>query len=144
MAGPSLRHRGALSSSSFDFDLSDGRFAEDLLIALFSNERGRVEVKRDLRVSDTGNVAIEYRSRKKKSGIATTTAVWWALVLDGPHYGHQIIVFIKTERLKQLARQLYTEGSKARGGDDGTSEMVLIPVHLLVTWVPTVVTPDLL
>ncbi len=129
---------------AFDLDLADGHYAEDLLTALFSNERGKVEVKRDLMVSDTGNVAIEYQSRGNKSGIATTKAVWWALVLDGPRFGHQVIVLIKTERLKQLARKLWQEGKRARGGDRGTSLMVLVPVRLLVTWTPPVVRADLL
>ena len=118
-----------MGNYEFDLDLPEGEFAEELVKSILC-EKGRstIEVKRDFYVSDSGNVAIEYRARGNKSGIAVTKAEWWAFVLDGDKYNHEIIIFIKTERLREIARAFYQKGSHTKGGDDLSSEMVLIPV----------------
>ena len=106
-----------MAQSKWDIDLTAGLFAEKLVIDILGDARGTLEVKRDFKVSDTGNIAIEYRYRNKPSGIAATKATWWALVLDGPRYGHEIIVLIRTERLKQIARSFYKANRITHGGD---------------------------
>ena len=46
----------------------------------------KIEVKEDLLYSKTGNVAVEYRSRGKDSGITTTESEWWIYVLGDEYY----------------------------------------------------------
>ena len=41
-----------------------------------------IEVKSDRRTKETGNLFIEYYSRKKPSGIETTSADWWFYYYD--------------------------------------------------------------
>lgn len=122
-----------MGNYNFDLDLPEGEFAEALVQSILC-EKGRstIEVKRDFLVSNSGNVAIEYRSRGKKSGIATTKAQWWAIVLDGDKYNHEVIILIETERLRRIARSFYKMGKHTPGGDDLSSEMVLIPVGELL------------
>lgn len=80
-----------------------------------------IEVKRDFRVSNSGNIAIEREGlRGRKSGIASTTAEWWAFILDGYNFESEVIIFIKTARLKTLvelfANETRTKGHKLMGG----------------------------
>lgn len=121
-----------MGNYKFDLDLPEGEAAERLVKEILCGERGLVEVKRDFKVSDTGNIAIEYKSRGHKSGIATTAANWWAITLDGSQFGHEVIILIKTARLITIARKFYKTGGSVKGGDNLTSEMVLIPVTELV------------
>ena len=92
-----------------------------------------IEAKRDFKVSDTGNVAIEYECRGKPSGIAITKAIWWAILLNGDKYNGDVIVFIKTGRLKEIARKYRRLGKDIWGGDDGRAKMVLVPVKELMS-----------
>lgn len=129
----------------FDLDIHKGQIAERLLAEILCHETSgtKVEVKRDYKVSGTGNVAIEYRSRGKRSGIATSEADWWAIALSGPSYDGgdeqpEVIVFIKKSRLKRILRALRDAGvlRSASGGDDGTSDMALLPALRLLMPLP--------
>lgn len=131
------------SNSDFDLDFRDGKVGEELVRAILSNEVGTVEVKRDFKVSNSGNVAIEYRCWRKLSGISVTKALWWAIILDGTKYGHEVVIIIKTDRLKAISKYWYKRGMKTTGGDDNASEMVLVPVGQLVTWSSSIVQPVL-
>lgn len=127
----------------FDIDLPEGEFAERLLKELLGGERGPIEVKRDWRVTETGNIAIEYECRKRKSGISTTEATWWAIVLDGKQFAHEIIIFIKTSRLKEMAREIYKKQGNATGGDIGSkTKLILIPVEEFVRYNPSHSNPE--
>lgn len=133
-----------MGNYDFILDLREGTAAERLVKEILSGERGTVEVKREWYVSSSGNVAIEFKCRRRPSGIATSTATWWAFVLDGPKYGHEVVILIKRARLRDLAREFYKKGSWKPGGDDSASRMVLIPVEELVKWVPSTVAPELI
>jgi len=134
-----------MGNYDFKIDLPEGEAGERLTKGILTGERGTVEVKRDWRVSETGNIAIEFKCRGKKSGVATSTATWWAVVLDGPKYGHEVIILIKRHRLRAMAAEYYREGNWTYGGDDGKSLIVLIPVHQLVSWVPpSTIKPELI
>lgn len=133
-----------MGNYDFKLDLPEGEAGERLTKEILTGERGTVEVKRDWYVSFSGNVAIEFKCRGRPSGIATSTATWWAFVLDGAKYGHEVVVLIKRTRLRELAREFYKKGSWKPGGDGGTSRMVLIPVEELVKWVPSMVAPELI
>lgn len=128
----------------FDLDLPEGEFAERLVRELLGGERGSIEVKRDWKVTDSGNVAIEFEYRKRKSGISTTEATWWAIVLDGRQFAHQMIIFIKTSRLKEIAREIYKQKGAVKGGDEGSSRMVLIPLEEFVRYHPQATQPDMI
>ena len=112
-------------NSDFAFDLKMGQDEEIWLADLL---RGKtVEVKRDYIASRTGNLFVEFSSRGKASGLATTRADFWAFILDGER-----VVIVPTEYLQQVARQAYSEGRTVRGGDNNTSEGVLVKIEELV------------
>ena len=88
----------------FDLDLEVGQQGEQLVKAGLT---GQVEVKTDRRVQETGNIYVEVyqfsnpdRSDKRKSGLATTTAEWWAIATVR-NIG---FVSIKTDELKALIK----------------------------------------
>jgi len=115
-------------NSDFQYDLKFGKEGETEIAKLLNNSK--IEVKRDKQTKQTGNVYIEYESRGKPSGIATTKADKWAYILqDG------CILIIDTELLKKALRYLI----KARlcvkdmpGGDNNTSLGVLVGVERLM------------
>ncbi len=68
-------------SSSFTHDLNFGESGEDWVNEIFAKGK-KVEVKTDRMTHKTGNVFIEYESRGKPSGIATTDADYWVYKID--------------------------------------------------------------
>lgn len=110
------------NDSKFDLDLSYGKIFEKQLADILQNSKVEVKSERDIWKS-TNNIAIEYESRGKKSGIATTEADYWFhnLVIDGELLA---TIMIPTKVLKR-----YIIENKPRvvsGGDDNTSKMFLI------------------
>ena len=99
--------------NEFDLDLGNGVDGEDLVKELLQGA-GKIEVKRDFGVSQSGNVAVEYYCRGKPSGLSVTTADWWAFVLDGEHYDSEVVVLIKTDRLKRICRKLWSVPGKRK------------------------------
>lgn len=118
------------SRNDFKYDLKVGQLAEKTVGKLLMLNDSTIEVKLDLLTQKTGNIAIEYRSRGKKSGISTTKAKYWAFVIsiEDKEYEEFPIVVITTEYLKEIARKYYKLGRTIRGGDNNTSEMVLVPI----------------
>lgn len=115
-------------NNDFKFDLKVGQLGEGLVSSLFSDKK--LEVKTDSWTDKSGNIAVEFESRGKPSGIAHSEADWWVFVLDGKHK-KEIIIFIEAERLKRIARHYYTKGNVKEMGDSNTSKAVLIPLHEL-------------
>jgi len=68
----------------------------------------RIEVKQDLMYDRTGNIAVEFCSRGKLSGLSTTTADFWIYVLGDEYW------CIDTESLKNLCKSW---GKVVYGGD---------------------------
>lgn len=118
------------SRNDFAYDLKVGQLAEKTIGKLLMLDSSTIEVKLDLLTQKTGNIAVEYRSRGKKSGISTTRAKFWAFVIciDNKGYEDFPIVIVPTEYLKEIARKHYKLGHIIRGGDNKTSEMVLLPI----------------
>jgi hypothetical protein len=84
-----------------------------------------VEVKEDYMYHLTGNVAIEYSSREKDSGVSTSKADLWCYVLDRG-IGYDGIYFVNLSRLRrQLRKENYPE---KQGGDELTSKLYLVPI----------------
>lgn len=116
-------------SRDFKADLTIGQEGEKFVAGFFSTGT-KVEVKTDYMAYKTGNIAIEYMSRGRKSGLSTTDADYWAFVLEG-EYKKEIVLFIEITRLKKLANKYYKLGKVVSGGDYNTSEMILIPIKEL-------------
>jgi hypothetical protein len=115
-------------SSSFSHDLNFGEKAEDWLNNLFNSGK-LIEVKSDRLIHKTGNLYIEYRSRNKPSGLATTTANYWIYRMDAL----DAAILLPTESLKKVCRVYYKNNEyKMKGGDNNTSEGFLIPLIRLL------------
>jgi hypothetical protein len=112
-------------NSNFKYDLEVGKVAEQALADILENKT--IEVKRDLKAKTTGNVFVEFESRGKPSGIATSEADFWCFVL-GDRF-----VLIEADALKKLVEPLKGTKSERRGGDNNTSKGVLIKTHNLIT-----------
>ena len=111
-------------NSDFKFDLKVGQVAEKELGEIFSN--CTIEVKRDLKALDTGNVFVEYMSRGKPSGLSTTEADWYCFNLGKKYH------IVKTKELKNMCRELYKTKRDIRGGDSNTSKGILLPIIKLL------------
>ena len=89
-----------MALSDFDIDLAVGHEGEEFVKELLTNGR-TIEVKRDLRWKETGNVYIEtvcWSHNKHEwypSGLSTTKAAYWAFVLETN------VFLVPTEILKQ-------------------------------------------
>jgi len=111
---------------NFDIDLRYGNEGEQLVLQLLNGGK-KIEVKTDRMAHKTGNVAIEFKCRGRLSGIATSEADYWALVLKN----NELIIFIRTEILRAICRPFYLQGYVKNGGDDKASEMIIIPLKIL-------------
>jgi hypothetical protein len=89
-----------MKNSDFDIDLKFGKQGEDTVANLLSIET--VEVKRDARWKETGNLYIEtecwYNNSQswQPSGLSVSKATHYAFVLEG------MVVIIPTEDLKTI------------------------------------------
>jgi hypothetical protein len=113
-------------NNDFKYDLKVGQGAENEFAEILENSL--VEVKYDLQASVTGNVFVEFESRGKASGIATTEAFWWTFkIAEGT------FITIDVEDLKVKCRKVYVERGFVKGGDSNTSKGVLLPVRKLIS-----------
>ena len=111
----------------FDINLAEGKMRENLLARLLNIKA--IEVKTDYKVGDTGNIVVEYMCNGTPSGIATTESDWWAFVLEGEGYKSEVAVLIKTDRLKNIARNEKT----ISGGDNNSSKMKVFKIEKLIS-----------
>jgi len=118
-------------NSDFRYDLEIGKEGERMVGELFKNKK--LEVKRDSWVGRTGNIAIEFKSRNKPSGILTTEADYWVFVFS-KEYQDKVMLIVETNRLKEVTRQYAIKGSIKEMGDDNTSMAVLIPIKEISTF----------
>ena len=86
----------------------------------------KIEVKSDAIAKKTGNVFVEYQSRGKKSGIATTESDYYAFEIDNTY------IIISTEKLSKASRKYIGTDRDVLGGDSNTSKGILLPVIELV------------
>jgi len=111
-------------NSDFRHDLEIGQVSEKELGDIFENKT--VEVKRDLKARVTGNLYVEFMSRGKGSGIASSEADYWAFDIG------DLFLIIKTDKLRDLIRPLLGTSAERKGGDDNTSLGLLVPLSLLI------------
>jgi hypothetical protein len=119
------------NDSKFDLDLRYGQEIENKLLEAL---RGTVEVKaeRDIWLK-TGNIAIEYASRGKPSGIEVTEADHWAQALIVGNQPFCYLLF-PTPVMRGMVRY-YRENrpdTLMNGGDSYTSELVLMPLKEII------------
>ena len=112
-------------NNDFRYDLEVGQVAEQTLADILQGKK--IEVKRDLKAHETGNIFVEYESRGKPSGLATSEADYYCYFLSDDHF-----VIIKTERFKEICRNYYKTNKHTLGGDSNTSKGVLLPINLLL------------
>ena len=95
----------------------DYRF--DLLVR-FDGRDSKIEVKEDFLVYKWGNVAVEYESRNKPSGISTTEAVCY---IYKTHEKLGLIRFyiIRTDTLREMIRQKLYVRIVENSGDKGSN-----------------------
>ena len=75
-------------------------------------------------VSATGNIFVEYESRNKRSGIATSEAFYYCYWLSNYHF-----IMIEKDELKKLCRKYIGTERDVLGGDSNTSKGILLPLH---------------
>jgi hypothetical protein len=118
---------------NFDIDLNFGQIYEEKIRKLFEGE-GSIEVKTERDIwADTGNIAIEIRSRGKPSGLSTTEAKWWIQVFTVDEDVKFMLMF-RVDNLRKAVKYLYINelAPKVNGGDDNTSELILVPLSTLL------------
>lgn len=119
----------------FDLDLEYGAQGE-LIVTNVADaiKTQKVEVKRDGRWHETGNLYVERRCLRangwQPSGIATTDALLWAFVLGDT----EAVIILPTLTVERLARELYDKSPwyrvEERNGSHPTKG-VRIPLHEL-------------
>ena len=119
------------NDNKFDIDLKFGQVYEEVLAKILTDKTIEVKSERN-KWLNTGNIAIEYMSRGKLSGIATTKADWWAQILVENTKIKGIIMF-PVDELKARVKTMKLKGDawETDGGDDDSSKLVLLPLKEL-------------
>jgi hypothetical protein len=107
-------------NNDFRFDLQVGQTYENQLAELLQK---KIEVKRDFKAIETGNIFVEYQSRNKPSGLATSEAHYWVYWLSEKHF-----ITIEKNELKKLCRKYLGTKNDVLGGDNNTSKGILLPI----------------
>tara|TARA_R110001606_G_scaffold6316_1_gene28462 strand:- start:133 stop:495 length:363 start_codon:yes stop_codon:yes gene_type:complete len=110
-------------NSDFKYDLKVGQVKEKELANILQNEK--IEVKTDLQAHKTGNIFIEYESRGKPSGIATSEAKYYCIAIQ------ETFIILPSTHLKKLCRIHLNTNRDRKGGDSNSSKGILLPVKNL-------------
>ena len=112
----------------FDIDLEYGKVREQLVADMLQDKKIEVKSERDI-WQKTGNIAIEYESYGKPSGINATESDYWFhnLCIGGDVFA---TVVFKTKNLKRIINNLDYKRSVA-GGDHNASKMYLLNLKKL-------------
>ena len=112
----------------FDIDLEFGSIREDKVAEMLCNKRIEVKSERGMWM-DTGNIAIEYESYGKPSGIEGTDSDYWFNHLCVGDKEYCTLVF-HTEVLRTIVKELDSFKTVA-GGDHNASRMWLVNLQKL-------------
>ena len=112
----------------FDIDLEYGQVREQLVADMLQDKKIEVKSERDL-WQRTGNIAIEYESYGKPSGIDATESDYWFHNLCVGEDTFCTLVF-NTESLKKIIKNLDYKRSVS-GGDNNASRMYLLNLQKL-------------
>jgi hypothetical protein len=111
-------------NSDFKHDLEVGQAYENQLAHILGMNESKVEVKRDFKAMNTGNIFVEYFCRGKLSGIATSDADFYCYFLSDDHF-----IMTTTNRLKEMCRPYLSTKRDVVGGDSNTSKGILLPLE---------------
>jgi len=112
----------------FDIDLEYGQVREQLVADMLQDKKIEVKSERDL-WQRTGNIAIEYESYGKPSGIDATESDYWFHNLCVGEDTFCTLVF-NTQSLKKIIKNLDYKRSVS-GGDNNASRMYLLNLQKL-------------
>ena len=112
----------------FDLDLQYGQVFEQKVADMLQNKKIEVKTERD-KWKSTGNIVIEFESRGRPSGIASTEADYWFHNLA---VGNDIVMTLVFPVSKLRFYITNNMPRMIRGGDDNTSRMYLISLTDLV------------
>ena len=112
----------------FDIDLEYGKVREQLVADMLQDKKIEVKSERDI-WQKTGNIAIEYESYGKPSGINATESDYWFHNLCMGDDIYATIVF-RTDTLRKIIASLdYVK--TVSGGDHCASKMYLLNLQKL-------------
>ena len=112
----------------FDIDLNYGKVREQLVADMLQNKKIEVKSERDI-WQKTGNIAVEYESYGKESGIKATESDYWFHNLCMGDEVYATLVF-RTDVLRRIIDSLdYTKS--VNGGDHNASRMYLLNIQKL-------------
>ena len=120
---PSIKNR-----KKFDIDLQYGKVREKNVASMLQDKKIEVKSERDM-WQRTGNIAIEYQSYGKPSGIDATTSDYWFHNLCIGEETFATLVF-KTDSLRKIIKNLDKKKSVS-GGDNNASRMYLLNIQKL-------------
>ena len=120
---PSKKNR-----KKFDIDLEYGQVREQLVADMLQDKKIEVKSERDM-WQRTGNIAIEYQSYGKPSGIDATESDYWFHNLCVGDDTFCTLVF-DTKSLKRIINNLDYKRSVS-GGDNNASRMYLLNIQKL-------------
>jgi hypothetical protein len=112
----------------FDIDLEYGQVREQLVADMLQDKKIEVKSERDM-WQRTGNIAIEYESYGKPSGIDATESDYWFHNLCVGDDTFCTLVF-NTDSLKKIIKNLDYKRSVS-GGDNNASRMYLLNLQKL-------------
>lgn len=112
----------------FDLDLAYGKVREQRIADMFTDKKVEVKSERDMWIR-TGNIAIEYESYGKPSGIAVTEADYWFHNLCIGDETFATLVF-DVPSLKRIIDNLDYKKTVS-GGDHNASRMYLLNIQKL-------------
>ena len=112
----------------FDLDLQYGTVREDKVAAMLQDKKIEVKSERGMWMK-TGNIAIEYQSYGKPSGIKATESDYWFHNLCIGDNEYCTLVF-KTDVLRTIVDKLDTFKTVS-GGDQNASQMYLVNLQKL-------------
>ena len=112
----------------FDIDLEYGKVREKQVADMLQDKKIEVKSERGM-WQRTGNIAIEYESYGKPSGIAATESDYWFhnLCIDDDTF---CTLVFKTDSLKKIIDNLDYKRSVS-GGDHNASKMYLVNLQKL-------------
>ena len=112
----------------FDLDLEYGTIREDKVATMLQDKKIEVKSERGMWMK-TGNIAIEYQSYGKPSGIKATESDYWFHNLCIGDNEYCTLVF-KTDVLRTIVDKLDTFKTVS-GGDHNASKMFLVNLQKL-------------
>ena len=112
----------------FDIDLTYGKVREKMVAEMLQDKKIEVKSERDMWMR-TGNIAIEYESYGKPSGISATESDYWFHNLCIGDDVFATLVF-STDSLKRIIDNLDYKKSVS-GGDNNASRLYLLNIQKL-------------